>query len=109
MVHEGAEFRGPGSPRGLFLGEAWFDPRPGGLNRYFTDLYDALGAASVSRRAVVVDDLRGSLAKRLLTYRGAAARERARADVVDAHFALYAFLAVFTTSLRRRPLVVHFQ
>src|SRR5262249_14232203 len=31
------------------------------------------------------------------------------ADVVDAHFALYAGLAIFTTRLRRCPLIVHFQ
>jgi len=49
------------------------------------------------------------MTKRLLTIRNVAARAGGDASVVDAHFALYALLPVFTTSLRRLPLVVHFQ
>jgi glycosyltransferase involved in cell wall biosynthesis len=108
----------------LLLGEAWFTDLPGGLNRYFADLHAALGAAGSSARAVVIGpatnaptsvvtagELHDPLLARLQSYRRAAAHaeDNGEVDVVDAHFALYAFLSVFTTRLRHRPLIVHFQ
>lgn len=49
--------------------------------------------------------------RRVRRFRRAATKaHRSReVDVVDAHFALYAFVAILTTRLRRLPLVVHFQ
>jgi glycosyltransferase involved in cell wall biosynthesis len=59
---------------------------------------------------MVTGDLRRPLFARLRAYHRAAAHaeDNVKVDVVDAHFALYAFLPMFTTRLRRRPLVVHF-
>jgi glycosyltransferase involved in cell wall biosynthesis len=104
------------------LGEAPVSARPGGLNRYFEGLHAALHMQGAGPTAVllgpgrdtpgdvaVAADLRAPLLRRLLTYRRQAVRLGAGADLVDAHFALYAVLPLLTTALRRRPLVVHFQ
>lgn len=109
-------------PHALMLGETSLSARPGGLNRYFDGLYAALqaqaagpsavllGPARDTRRDVAIAaDLRAPLARRLLAYRRQAIRLAAGADMVDAHFAMYAALPILTTPLRRLPLVVHFQ
>ena len=100
----------------------WFPDEPGGLNRYVRELDRALersglaprtivlGPASDPPASVVVPGRRDdALAKRLRRYSRAAtqAAASADADLVDAHFVLYALLPVLGP-LRRMPLVVHF-
>ena len=105
--------------RPLLLGVGW--DRPGGLNRYLRDLRDALSAAQVETRTLVLapasevpDEVDvvahedAPLLRRLREYARAAGRAAPRADVVDAHFALFAWWPVRVGSLRRHPLVVHF-
>lgn len=96
--------------------------RPGGLNRYLGDLIEAEHSSGADPRAVVLgysgalpssnllewaESMDAPLPKRIISMARMAWR-RPLPDVVDAHFALYAFLPVLT-KLRRRPLVVHFQ
>lgn len=47
--------------------------------------------------------------KRVTAFTRAALDQGMAADVVDAHFALYAFMPVVLGGLRNKPLVVHFQ
>jgi glycosyltransferase involved in cell wall biosynthesis len=104
-------------PKPLLLGMGWPSGQTGGLNRYFADLFAALVRAGADPAAVVLGPAPGAppgatiaaqadttLPVRLLRYARAA---RAPADVVDAHFALYALLPALRP--RGRPLVVHFQ
>lgn len=105
--------------RPLLLGTGW--DRAGGLTRYLRDLHDNLAAVGAAPRVVVLgpatqapDSLvvagleTDPLVRRLLAYARVATREGRCADVVDAHFALYAFVPVVLGGLRRKPLVVHF-
>ena len=57
----------------------------------------------------VVAESAASLPRRLLAYARAARRAARDHDVVDAHFALFAWWPVVFGGLRGRPLVVHFQ
>lgn len=115
-----------GSPPGevvpLLLGVHWHEDDPGGLHRYLADLFDALRDLGLHPRAVLagpasrapVGVLAGgridqSFPVRLWGYSGAASRARRGVDVVDAHFAFYAFWPVVLGRLRRYPLVIHFQ
>jgi len=105
--------------RVAILGLGWFPDQVGGSNRYVRDLVTGLGAdacavvigpasdAPPSVRAVSTHD--ASLLQRILTYTRAVRRVARTADVVDAHFALYAVLSVAVGAVRRRDLVVHFQ
>src|SRR6266540_2608714 len=101
--------------RVLQLGMGWFPDQTGGLNRYFRGLLTALG----DTRGVVVGDASdappsvvglsardAALLRRLRAVRRAL--KRIDADVIDAHFALYAFAARTLRRVRRIPLVVHF-
>jgi glycosyltransferase involved in cell wall biosynthesis len=103
------------------LGEAWIADRSGGLNRYSADLSANLDPKALAARLVVIGPAVNAppaviaassaaerLPARLLRYRRATL-STSGVDVVDAHFALYAFLPIFTTRLGRLPLVVHFQ
>ena len=107
----------PGRARPLLLGLGWPPDQTGGLNRYFRDLLEALDDAT----AVVVGPARDApatvqvvsrhdapLARRLRTFDRAAQQAAAAADVVDAHFALYAALPIRHGAAGRLPLVVHF-
>jgi len=112
----------PGPPRPtapLLLALGW--DRPGGLNRYVQDLHAALlrhgddprtlvvGPSSTAPASVVeVTHEDEALLQRLLAYTRAAHRFSRGADVVDAHFALFAFLPVVLRQLHGRRLVVHF-
>ena len=100
----------------------WFGEQPGGLNRYLAALHHALGELGEEPQAVVVagstpqpgsvigvDGPDAPLALRVLRFAAAARRVVARARVVDAHFALYSVVPLLLPSVRRRPLVVHFQ
>lgn len=106
----------------LILGMGWFPDQPGGLNRYLRGLLDALQAEGVGYRAVVVgpasdapptveaaSDEAAPLALRVLGFARAVRGLRGRASLVDAHFSLYAVLPVVLGSVRKLPLVVHFQ
>ena len=107
--------------RPLMLGKGWFPDEVGGLDRYFRALHDGLGEAGVPVHSVVVGPAadppadvtaasthRAPLLRRLIAFRRAASRRAANADVVDAHFALYAAAPLLFGPLRRLPLVVHF-
>jgi len=106
----------------LLLGAEWRPEVPDGLNRYFAELIDALRRRGMSPRATVLGpatgapsgvvaggDARLPLPLRLSRFRAAAEGAGRGADVIDAHFALYAFWPVLLGGLRRIPLVVHFQ
>lgn len=114
---------GPGRsgpvPRPLLLGLGW--DRPGGLNRYLRDLRAALEKQGVPTSTVVLgpgtdapDSVKVAAAEnsplplRLVQFALAARRLAASSDVVDAHFALFAWWPVRWGSLRKHPLVVHF-
>lgn len=105
--------------RPLLIGNETVETRHGGLNRYFADLAAALvrvgsepatvalGTSAAGRDVVASPE--ASLLVRLLAVRRAAGPIASTANVIDAHFALYALLPIYTTGLRRLPLVVHFQ
>ena len=106
----------------LLLGAHWHRDNPGGLPRYLADLFTALRREGVRPRATVVGpaadapvgvavggDLGDPLPLRIARFARAATRSARRVDVVDAHFALYAFVPTVLGRLRRMPLVVHFQ
>lgn len=106
--------------RPLVLGAEWITSRAGGLNRYLAELVPALAQVGAAPEVVVigptpphpmlhgVSDCEAPLPVRVCAVRHAAVRF-GHMDVVDAHFALYAFLPLMSSSLRRLPLVVHFQ
>jgi glycosyltransferase involved in cell wall biosynthesis len=105
-------------PRVLMLGMGWFPSSVGGLDRYFRSLLEGLPEAS----AVVLGPATGAPASllvasradrplpiRLLAYWLAAQRGARHAEIVDAHFALYAAVPLLLGALRSRPSVFHFQ
>ena len=105
------------APRPLILGKGWFPEQLGGLDRYVRDLLESLPEASavvIGGRGALPSRVTGSsehdrlLAKRLMSYWWAAQRAAARADLVDAHFALYALLPLLLGRLRGKPTIVHF-
>ena len=117
---KGGKSRSPTRP--LLLGMGWFHEQPGGLNRYLAALHHALGELGEEPQAVVVagsgprpesvvgvDGPDAPLALRVLRFAAAARKAATGARVVDAHFALYSALPLLLPSVRRRPLVVHFQ
>jgi glycosyltransferase involved in cell wall biosynthesis len=102
----------------LMLGKGWFPSELGGLDRYYRELLeqlpDARGvvvgpAEELNSRVSTVADRSSPLLVRLLAFTRAARREGHGADLIDAHFALYACLPLLTRSLRGKPLLVHFQ
>lgn len=115
----------PGRARPLLLGLGWPPDQTGGLNRYFRDLFEALardGAAhDEGARAVVIGPARDApspvqavsdhdapLVRRLRAVDRAAQQAAVDADVLDAHFALYAAPVVRHGTAHDLPLVVHF-
>ncbi len=106
-----------GHPRVLMLGMGWFPSTVGGLDRYYRSLFEQLPEAS----GVVVGPAEGApaaiaaaarhdlpLARRLAEFWLAARRAARRAEVVDAHFALYAAAPLLLGAQRHRPTVFHF-
>jgi glycosyltransferase involved in cell wall biosynthesis len=103
----------------LMIGLGWFPEQTGGLDRYFRELFEQLPEA----RAVVVGGLGLADSERVRTVSAherplpirllaltRVIREEARgASIIDAHFALYAFLPLLLGAFRDKPLVVHFQ
>lgn len=110
--------RPPDEPRVLLLGLGAPGPSAGGAERYFGALLAGLGPAArgvvvgpttaPSPGLAVVSHAQAPLWSRLVAC-ARAARTSGPADVVDAHFPLYAALPVLIGSRRRTPLVVHFQ
>ncbi|MGA2319339.1 MAG: glycosyltransferase family 4 protein [Solirubrobacteraceae bacterium] len=95
----------------------WFPSTLGGLNRYYRSLFEQLPAASgvligpaedapASIRVVGRGDL--PLVRRLLGFWWAARRAAVTAELVDAHFALYAAAPLLLGALKNRPVVFHF-
>lgn len=109
-------------PSPILLGAEWIDHQPGGLNRYFADLFDALARDKRSHQSALVigptpDGLKGvfgvsstetGLARRLEKFGLLANRLAGPCDVVNAHFALYAAAAMLHRNIRKRPLVFTF-
>ncbi len=104
-------------PRVLMLGMGWFPSTVGGLDRYYRSLFEQLPEAS----GVVIGPAAGApativaagrrdlpLARRLGAYWLAARRGTRAAEVVDAHFALYAAAPLLLGARRGRPTVFHF-
>jgi glycosyltransferase involved in cell wall biosynthesis len=100
------------------LGHGWFPDQLGGLNRYYRELLESMPEAS----GVVLGRVAGQPARvlatsrhdrplphRILAFWRAAQRAAGQADVVDAHFALYALAPLRFGGLRRTPALVHFQ
>ena len=98
------------------LGMGWFPSTVGGLDRYYRSLFEQLPEAS----GVVIGPAEGApaaivaasrhdlpLARRLGSFWLAARRAARGAEVVDAHFALYA-AAPLLLGQRRQPTVFHF-
>ncbi len=100
---------------------SWFPDVAGGLNRYLADLHNALlndgkgppphtvllgPCAAPAPGVLAVSDHCDALPRRWLHL--ALTAKAIHADVIDAHFALYA-IPIVLGSNRRQPLVVHFQ
>jgi glycosyltransferase involved in cell wall biosynthesis len=101
----------------LMLGMGWFPATLGGLNRYYRALLEQLpqargvviGPADDAPASVeVLDGPQIALPRRLLDFWLAARRAAAGAEIVDAHFALYAAAPLRLRTLRSLPLVFHF-
>lgn len=111
---------GTGSLRVHMTGSEWFTAEPGGLNRYFTELFHALArrpevAVSAVAWGATGDD--GPAGARSWGASGGSTARRARiafldraplrrATVLDRHFCLYGPAAIGRRG--RLPLVVHF-
>jgi glycosyltransferase involved in cell wall biosynthesis len=104
-------------PRPLMLGMGWFPDQPGGLDRYYRDLLEHLPEASgiligthasAPGRVTGVSAHEDPLAQRLIAFWRAAQQAADSADVVDAHFALYALAPLWLGRLRSKPAVLHF-
>lgn len=108
--------------RSLVLSLGWFPDHPGGLTRYVRGLTEALAADGRGAPRVlalgpvsngpeflsVVSDETRALPQRLAAFAAQARRSAHSVELVDAHFALYAWPCLLVPSLRRLPLVVHF-
>ena len=104
--------------RVLILGLGWFPDQAGGANRYVRELVEHSGpstfavvvgpAADAPARVRGVSNHDAALPTRLVAYFRAARALARDADVVDAHFALYAFVPVLLGIARGRRLIVHF-
>jgi len=99
------------------LGYGWFPDRLGGLNRYYRDLLEHLPEAtgvvvgrdaSTPARVAGVSGHGRPLPLRLLAVWRAAQQAAGDAEVVDAHFALYALAPLWLGRLRRKPVILHF-
>ena len=99
------------------LGKGWFPEQLGGLDRYYRDLLEHLPEASgvvigtgaeTPSRVTMVSAHERPLAQRLVAFWRAAQRAADGADVVDAHFALYALAPLWLGRLRGKPVVLHF-
>jgi glycosyltransferase involved in cell wall biosynthesis len=103
--------------RPLMLGKGWFPDQLGGLDRYYRDLLERLPEASgiviadgsiAHARVNSVSAHEQPLAQRLISFWRTAQEAAGRADVVDAHFALYSLAPLRVGRLRAKPVLVHF-
>ncbi|MFA6135450.1 MAG: glycosyltransferase family 4 protein [Phycisphaerae bacterium] len=113
--------RAPGAL--LVVGAEWVGDRPGGLNRYLSDLIHALrvlgepsrtllvgpGPSAPPPGLVAIGAISDPLPWRLAGFWWRARQVARSTDVVDVHFSLYGLLPILGSRLRNRPLVVHFQ
>lgn len=99
------------------LGKGWFPDQLGGLNRYYRGLILALPEAQgllvgpardAPSRVEAVGSHGAGLGARLTGLVRSARSLAADAELIDAHFALYALPALVLPRLRRAPLVAHF-
>jgi glycosyltransferase involved in cell wall biosynthesis len=90
----------------LLLGMGRSQEQPGGLNRFVGALARALSERGLRVHTVAVRPS-GLLPLRVISAARASRRVAGDVDVVDAHFALYAWWPVVAGALRHRPLVVH--
>ncbi len=104
-------------PRVLMLGMGWFPTTLGGLNRYYRSLFEQLTEADgvvvgptddAPASIDVVDGPETALPRRLLDFWIHTRRALADAEILDAHFALYAAAPILSGSVRGRPIVFHF-
>ena len=112
------------SLRALQLGMSWFAEKPGGLDRYFSELLEHLPEAGVAGRGIVMGSERVSQESngnivaaaapnaRLWT-RWSAMRKCVSAEMADTHFDLIAshhslYTAPVLPMIKGTPLVVHF-
>ncbi len=104
-------------PAALMLGMGWFPASVGGLDRYYRSLLEqlpeahgvAIGPAEdAPRRVEIVGRGELPLALRLAGFWRAAQRGARKAEVVDAHFALYALAPLLMGRSRSLPSVFHF-
>lgn len=111
----GADERGP---RVLMLGKGWFPAQLGGLDRYYRDLLEHLPEArgvvmgpapDAPTRLTAVSTHDAPLLRRLVAFWRATQRAVDEADVIDAHFGLYALLPLWLGRSRKKPVVLHFQ
>ncbi len=100
------------------LGLGWFPDTVGGLERYFRSLFEALAeargvvigpASDAPERLAAVSRADAPLARRLQAFHRAALRAARSAELIDAHFALYAAGPLLLSRLRGTPSVFHFQ
>jgi glycosyltransferase involved in cell wall biosynthesis len=103
--------------RVLMLGKGWFPFQLGGLNRYFRELIEQLPEArgvvvgpadNAPMHVTAVSNHSSPLLRRLVAFARAAHRSGSGVDLVDAHFAVYAYAPLLLGSLRHKPLIVHF-
>ena len=99
------------------LGMGWFPTTLGGLDRYYRSLFEhlpeargiAIGPAEdAPARIEIVGHGELPLALRLVNFWRAAQRAARGAELVDAHFALYALAPLRIGRLRALPAVFHF-
>ncbi len=99
------------------LGMGWFPTTLGGLNRYYRSLFEQLTEANgvvvgpsddAPASIDVVDGPETALPRRLLDFWIHTRRALADAEILDAHFALYAAAPILSGSMRGRPIVFHF-
>jgi glycosyltransferase involved in cell wall biosynthesis len=109
----------PESLKVLMIGKGWFPEQTGGLDRYFRELFEQLPEARAvvvggqgivhSDRVRTVSSHERPLPLRLLALTRVVRREARAATIIDAHFALYAFVPMLLGAFRGTPVVVHFQ
>jgi glycosyltransferase involved in cell wall biosynthesis len=101
------------------IGKGWFPEQTGGLDRYFRDLFEQLPEARAvvvggqgvvhTNRVRTVSSHDRPLPLRLLALTRVIRKEARTASIIDAHFALYAFVPMLLGAFRGTPVVVHFQ
>jgi glycosyltransferase involved in cell wall biosynthesis len=105
-------------PRVLMIGHASFPNQPGGLDRYVRELYVLLEEAHVvvvgapdpgaGERMHALSGPGRPLPLRLWTLTREIRKQARAAEIIDVHFALYAFVPMLLGAFRAKTVVVHF-